>query len=356
MRWLLFILTAPIACGQILPMALLDTDRDGKISREELPEPLRPLFPLADSNGDGFISQKELEAFTASEPTPPPPLPKGMEQFNNLDYVGRGNTRQKLDLLLPAKRDGKVPVVVFIHGGGWLSGRKEDGIPIARQLAAAGYAVASINYRLATEALWPAQIHDCKAAIRFLRANAEKYGLDPDRIAAMGASAGGHLAAMLGTTGEDRGMEGEIGKSLRQSSGIRCVVNLFGPANLLGFVDPSIGLDQLLSEFSEARFLGTSLEQIKKNAADASPAKWISKDDVPFLTAHGTQDPLVPFSQSQELHAALTEAGVESHLVAMEGAGHGFEHPELTRRIRLFLDRHLRDQEVEIPSAPIRAQ
>ena len=172
----------------------------------------------------------------------------------------------------------------------------------------------------------------------------------------MGASAGGHLVAMLGTSGGIEGLEGSLGAFAKQSSRVQCVVNFFGPANFLTFFGKEVAIEKLRRDNMAVRLLGKETEEIKANAKAASPVSWITKDDAPFFTAHGTQDNLVPFAQAVELHGALEKSGVESHLIAMEGAGHGFVNPELNRRIKLFLDGHLRGTEGEISSAPIRVR
>ena len=172
----------------------------------------------------------------------------------------------------------------------------------------------------------------------------------------MGASAGGHLVAMLGTSGGIETLEGSLGSFAKQSSRVQCVVNFFGPANFLTFFGKEVAIEKLRRDNMAVRLLGKEAEEIKANARAASPVNWITKDDAPFFTAHGTKDTLVPFAQAEELHGALGKTGVESHLIAMEGAGHGFVNPELNRRIKLFLDEHLRGIEGDIPSDPIRVR
>ena len=226
-----------------------------------------------------------------------------------------------------------------------------------RALAAGGdYVAATINYRLTREAAWPAQIHDCKAAIRFLRGNAAEYGIDPGRIGVIGISAGGHLVSMLGTSGGVSSLEGELGAFPGASSRVQCVVNFFGPTNFLSFY----GKDTTPARIRDADMIGPLLGReepvVLANAKAASPVSWVSEDDAPFLTAHGTKDRLVPYAQAQEIDGALTRAGVESHLIEMTGAGHGFDSPDLNRRIKLFLDKHLYGRPAEIPEDPIRVQ
>lgn len=237
-----------------------------------------------------------------------------------------------LDLYLPATPPPH-PVIVWVHGGGW-SGGDEDlpaGHP-ARQMVARGYALASVEYRLSGEAVFPAQIHDCRAAVRWLRAHAREYGLDPTRFAAWGSSAGGHLVALLGAAGEvdafDDAAQGNAGESGR----VQAVVDWFGPADLTF----AVGLP---GDSSVTRLLGCS--GCTERARQASPVTYVDASDPPFLIQHGTADPVVPFVQSEMLHAALTAAGVSSTRDLFTGAGHGgaaFNAPANVDRVKAFLD------------------
>jgi acetyl esterase/lipase len=286
-----------------------------------------------------------------------------LSHLKNIDYVGADNPRQKLDLLLPKDKDTnknaaarKRPLVVFIHGGGWLSGRKEDGINVAKLIASSGdYVAATINYRLSQEAAWPAQIHDCKAAIRFLRGKATEYGIDPNHIGVMGLSAGGQLVSLLGTSNDEPTLEGSLGKFEKVSSRVQCVVNFFGPTDFLTFFGKETSVDRLRQADMIARLLGPKKEdaELRENARQASAVTWITKDDAPFFTAHGTEDTLVPYAQAEEIHSALSSAQVESYLVKMQGAGHGFSNNDLNQRIKVFFDKCLRGIPGEISQAPI---
>ncbi len=334
-----------------------DLDGNGKLSPAELPEKIRPAFDRIDANHDGFITREENRAFLANRKPSGPPTDR-IEVTSNLDYVGAGNPRQMLDLILPkARTDGKkLPLIVFIHGGGWRTGSKEGGIRrLAPFVESGNYVGATLNYRLSGESCWPAQIHDCKAAIRYLRANAGKYGIDPDKIAVWGSSAGGHLVSMLGTSGGVAELEGDLGEFDQTSSRVTCVVNYFGPENFLTMVKQKSSIDRSRGDrYPEALLLGGGVGDLETLAKQASPVTWVSADDPPFLTAHGTEDPVVPYAQGEEIHATLQNAGVESHLVPVEGAGHGFMAPEVETRVAAFLSTHLLGKKTEIPDTPVR--
>lgn len=276
-----------------------------------------------------------------------PAVPEGTKVVRDLEYVRGGHARQKLDLYLPPGAKGRLPVVVWIHGGAWRGGSKDGGGPAVGQVAR-GYAVAAINYRLSQHAPFPAQIEDCKAAIRWLRGHAREYNLDPGRIAVWGASAGGHLAALLGTSGGVQELEGKLGDCPEQSSRVQAVVDWFGPtdlANMGGAHDDAQSPESLL--------LGGPVPRHKDRAVRASPVTYVSKDDPPFLVLHGDKDPLVPVGQSELLAEALKKAGVEAVLVKIPGAGHGgqaFQSPVQRKLVDDFLDRVLRPKAV--PAKP----
>ncbi len=329
----------------------IDQNHDGKISREELPEALRPNFDRADANHDGGISPEEHLAVIGGARL------SGIEVLRDLPYAETENPRQRLDVYLPKARKSEVPlpIIVFIHGGGWLAGNKGSGQGnLLRYVKSGDYAGISIGYRLTNEAQWPAQIHDCKAAIRWIKAHAKERGLDPTKIAVWGISAGGHLVSMLGTSGDVKELEGTLGKHLDQDSKVTCVVNYFGPEDLLAFVRQPSTIDRTKgSDYPEAKLLGGPVQEREAAAKEASPVTHVSKGDAPFFTAHGTKDPLVPFAQAEELHAALRKAGVPSLLQEMTNGGHGFQSPVLDERVKQFLDLHLRKITTEIQSTPI---
>ena len=271
-----------------------------------------------------------------------PKAPTAVRELVDLPYVTGGAVHQRLDLLLPADPAGPPrPAIVWIHGGGWQSGSKK-GYP-SKALVARGYVGASLDYRFSAEALFPAQLEDCKAAIRWLRAHAAEYNLDPDRIGVWGASAGGHLAALLGTTENTRRFD--VGENLDQSSAVRCVLDQCGPADFLHWGDPPVPENQDVPTTSVARLIGGPVHLNPDAARAASPIYFVGKDTVPFLIQHGDRDLTVPLQQSRALDAALRAAGVESTLVVVPDTAHsgpGFGSPENVRIRHEFFDKHLR--------------
>ncbi|MHC4341460.1 MAG: alpha/beta hydrolase fold domain-containing protein [Planctomycetota bacterium] len=246
----------------------------------------------------------------------------GPQIHRGLVFSKPGGVELKLDLYLPRRARTPRPLVVWIHGGGWRKGSRTR-CPAAF-LTQEGFAVASVDYRLAPAARFPAQIHDCKAAIRWLRANAERYGIDRKHIGAWGSSAGGHLAALLGTSGGT--LEGEGGHT-EESSRVQAVVDFCGPADLR----------LLLRGAAVSALLGD-----KKKAVAASPVVHVSRDDPPFFIVHGAKDPLVPVRQARLLHAALRKQGVNSYLHVIEEAGHSLHDPSTHSLAQLFFERNLR--------------
>ena len=267
-----------------------------------------------------------------------------IESFKDLEYVRHGDVSVKLDLYVP-EDEGPFPLVVWIHGGGWVSGDKNDCPILNLGYCQNGYAAASIGYRLSPVAPFPAQIEDCKAAIRWLRANAKKYKIDPDRIGVIGGSAGGHLVCMLGVTGKNRVFD--VGENLDQSSAVQAVCNLFGPTDLpngLDGLDPNTDLTKALIDMY-TKLLGGPMEDKMELAKSASPITYVDENAPPFLHAHGTVDLLVPVEQAEKLHDKLRQMGVSSRLFLIPRAGHGdrgFFTPQLFEEILIFFDKHLK--------------
>ena len=267
-----------------------------------------------------------------------PKVPADAKTLRDVPYVAGGHERQKLDLYLPAT-GAKRPLLVWIHGGGWEGGNKHD-CP-ALGLIAHGFVVASLNYRLSQHANFPAQIEDCKSAIRWLRAHAAEYGIDPARVGVWGASAGGHLGALLGTTGHTK--QFDKGENLDQSSSVQCVIDWFGPTNFLHWGNTSI-FTVTDPKSPIYKLFGGPLPEKNELARAASPVSFVQNDAAPILTMHGDKDSLVPVQQSEEFHEALKAAGVDTTLDILAGSNHGgaefFAEPKLKQMVD-FVEKHL---------------
>ena len=335
-----------------------DKNKDGVLTKVELPLLLRRNFDKADADGNGEITFKEHEAFIKKNARRPggknPRIPEGVRVYRDLKYVDKDpHERHVLDIYLPkqdknvekeAKVEIKYPVIVWIHGGAWRAGSKNYSPAIA--FSAKGYAVVSINYRLSQHAIFPAQIHDCKAAIRWLRAHANEYSLDSDRIGIWGSSAGGHLVALMGTSGGVKDLEGDLG-NLDQSSKVQAVCDWFGPTEIHTMTAMTTikgPIDHDAPDSPESRLLGGTLQENVEKAKVASPVTYVSKDDPPFLIMHGGKDPLVPLGQSELLHKLLKAKKVQVELKTYPDAGHGFaKEPTAIPSVQSFFEKHLKN-------------
>ncbi len=296
--------------------------------------PTPPGSPSPPPTSEGSVSEPTVAAPAPVTPAAPASIagPRALAApaartparvLRNLQYVGNGVASQRLDLYFSEANLAPAPLAIYMHGGAFSSGdklriasRNAQPYLVLAELLSRGYVVASVNYRLSGEAPFPAAIEDCKAAVRFLRANASEYGYFPDRIAAFGTSAGGTFASMLGLMGPGDGLEGS-GGNLGFSSRVQAVANFFSVSdfNLL----PRAGVGALTREYLSAS--GAGLEAVKDRA---SPITYVSSDDAPFLHLHGDQDRLVDLAQSEALHRRLVAAGVESELIVVKNAGHSF--------------------------------
>lgn len=282
-------------------------------------------------------------------------LPAGVEAQFDVEYAKPDGQGLGLDLYRPKNVKGPLPLVVWIHGGAWMAGSKENP-EWALKLVPHGYAVASINYRLSHEALFPAQIHDCKAAIRFLRANARKYSIDPDHIGVWGSSAGGHLAALVGTSGTVKAMEGNVGGNLDFSSRVQCVVDYFGPTDFLAFKGQNTGVRLNTPESFLVRFIGGVVEEKNPLVAQANPITYVSKDTPPFFVAHGDKDDTVPFNQSELLVEAIRKAGGAVTFEVVKGTSHDFapeiqqQHERILPMVIAFFDKYLKNPTATQPN------
>jgi len=257
-----------------------------------------------------------------------------LEVHRDIEYANVAGYALKLDLYIPRGVPKPVPVVMWVHGGGWIYGSKN--IPMVLPLVPLGFAVASIDYRFSQQAIFPAQIYDCKAAVRWLRAHAPQYGLNPNRIAAAGASAGGQLVALLGTTAHPAALEGDEGTP-GVSSEVQAVCDFFGPTD---FTDMTRDYSESQTNLV-ARLLGGPIDQKMELARMASPVTYVNAQSAPFYIAHGDADPIVPVSQSIELAADLKKAGVPVTLHIVPGGGHGVRDAASFAGAMAFLQKYL---------------
>lgn len=256
----------------------------------------------------------------------------------DIEYARVGEHRLLLDLYLPRSLvKGKTPLVIWVHGGAWRSGSK-DKMPLGWLIEDHGYAVASVDYRLSPVAAFPAQIHDIKAAVRFLRAKAEEYGYDSGKIAIAGSSAGGHLVALMGVTNGHKKLKGEIGEYPGQSSDVQAVVDYYGPTNFMTIL-PQSTVHGLGVRIPALQLLLRGQPEIKSDLARlASPVFHVDPTDPPLLMIHGDQDIQVPINQSHELEGKYREHDLDVRLEVVHGGGHGGELFFDERRRKLVED------------------
>lgn len=260
----------------------------------------------------------------------------------DVEYGSGDGEKLHLDLAYPTKGEGPFPAVVCIHGGGWRGGDRSMFRPLVKQLADRGYVAVTVQYRFAPTYKFPAQVEDVKCAVRWLRANAEKYKIDKDRFGAIGGSAGGHLALMLGLMDEKDGLEGK-GGCQDQSSEVQCVVNIFGPTDLLKKFPDNI--EPLLVDF-----VGGAIADKQEEIKQASPLTYLDESDGAILTFHGDKDDIVPYNQAELLDEACQKTKVEHTLVKMEGEGHGWGGEKMlktTVQSMEFFDKHLKSKAQE---------
>lgn len=256
----------------------------------------------------------------------------------NVEYSNPDNQHLQLDIARP-EGDGPFPAVLCIHGGGFRAGNRQSYSGLIKKFAERGYVAATVTYRLAPKYPFPAAVHDVKAAVRWLRANARTYRIDPNRIGVTGGSAGGHLAQFLGVTSDVAMFEGDGGNP-RESSKVQCVVNYYGPSDFTKSYGKSVDAAEVLP-----LFLGGNLEQEPRKHIIASPLYWVTPNAAPTLQIHGTKDTYVAFEQAEWLIERLKAAHVEARLLRLEGAGHGFKGEDAQRAeeaMFAFFDAHLK--------------
>jgi acetyl esterase/lipase len=273
-------------------------------------------------------------------------LPDSIKVEAGIQYAGNTTPSQRLSVLLPKapKGDKPLPAIVYIQGSAWMASRPAGGHAyLARYVADGEYIGVGIGHRTTSEASWPAQIHDVKAAIRWIRGNAKKYNIDPDRIGAIGNSSGGHLVSALGTTGGVMELEGDLGDFKGLSSRVQCVVDEFGPSDIPEMQNYPSSVNHEEATSPEGRLVGGRVSDKKGLARAASPVTYAKADAPPFLILHGDKDMVVPYNQSERMYAALRNAGVECYFVTIEGGGHGgWTNRDIYKLERAFFDKILR--------------
>jgi acetyl esterase/lipase len=282
-----------------------------------------------------------LAAYPAPAQKPPAKLgvPESVLFEPGIEYANPDGQHLLLDLARPKTSPGQLPAVVCIHGGGFRAGSRTGYDALCVRLAEHGYVAATIDYRLAPKYQFPAAVHDVKEAVRWLRANARKYHVDPERVGVTGGSAGGHLAQFLGVTADVPEFE-DAGSHRDQSSRVACVVNVYGPSDFTQSYGKSVDAAQVLP-----LFLGGDLEHARRRHILASPLYWVTPRAAPTLCIHGTEDKYVAYEQAGWLVERLKAAGVEADLLTLQGAGHGFKGKDAERAeaaLIAFFDKHLK--------------
>ncbi|KAA3610694.1 MAG: alpha/beta hydrolase [Calditrichaeota bacterium] len=248
-----------------------------------------------------------------------PPVPPELQEYKAIEYKNIDGKSLKLDLYYKKQITGKAPLLIFIHGGGWRKGKREDYLKYLLDFAGRGYVTATISYRLLPQSTFPDAVEDVICAVRWLRKNADSYHIDPDKIAVIGGSAGGYLASMIGYAADVP--QFNIGCETGKTSGrVQAVINLYGPTNLT--------TEYARTHTSTNNFLGMKYADNPALFATASPLSYISADDPPTLIFHGTLDDLVPVSQSDSLHSKLNSFGITSEYHRLEGWPHTMDLAE----------------------------
>ncbi len=269
-------------------------------------------------------------------------VPAGVVFEKNIEYSNPDDQHLQLNVARPKEGAGPFPAVICIHGGGFRAGTRESFNGLCLQLAERGYVAVTVSYRLAPKYQFPAAVYDVKAAVRWMRANAEKYQIDPDRIGTTGGSAGGHLAQFLGVTSGVKKFEGDGGNA-EYSSSVKCVVNFYGPSDFTKSYDASVDAKDVLP-----LFLGGNLEQERHRHIESSPLYWVTPEAAPTLFVHGTKDAYVAHEQAEWIVERMKAADVEATLMTIEDGDHGFRtsSPEVKEKIENarfeFFEKHLK--------------
>jgi acetyl esterase/lipase len=246
-------------------------------------------------------------------------IPEKVLFEKNIEYANPDDQHLQLNIARPKNSETVLPCVLCIHGGGFRAGNREGYNPLLIKFAERGYVAAAVSYRLAPKYQFPAAVFDVKAAVRWLKANARAYQIDPDRIGVTGDSAGGHLAQFLGVTLDVKQFEGDEG-NLDQSSRVACVVNRYGPSDFTKSYGKSVDAAEVLP-----LWLGGNLETAREKHILSSPLNWVTPSAAPTLILHGTEDKYVAYEQGVWMRDRLKASGVDVEMLTLEGAGHGFK-------------------------------
>ena len=271
-------------------------------------------------------------------------VPENVVFETGIEYANPDNQHLQLNMARPKSDTGMMAAVICIHGGGFRAGTRDGYNALCLKLAQQGYVAMTITYRLAPKYQYPAAVNDCKAAVRWLRANAKKYRVDPNRIGVTGGSAGGHLAQFLGVTADVKQFDVGDGANhpsdnLDQSSKVTCVVNYYGPSDFTQSYGKSVDAAEVLP-----LFLGGNLETARRRHIESSPLYWVTPNAAPTLICHGTKDNYVAYEQATWMFDRLKAAMVEVELLTLEGAGHGFRGEDAEKAAKAmfaWFDRHL---------------
>jgi acetyl esterase/lipase len=266
-------------------------------------------------------------------------IPENVIFERGVEYANPDNQHLQLNIARPKTSSSPQPCILCIHGGGFRAGNREGYNPLLLRLAQHGYVAVTMSYRLAPKYQFPAAIYDSKAAVRWLKAHASAYGIDPERIGVTGDSAGGHLAQFLGVTGDVRQFEGDEG-NLDQSSRVACVVNRYGPSDFTKSYGKSVDAAEVLP-----LWLGGDLETARQKHILSSPLNWVTPAAAPTLLLHGTDDKYVAYEQAVWMRERLKACGVDVEMLTLEGAGHGFQGKDAEKAeaaMFVFFDKHLK--------------
>lgn len=316
----------------------------------------------ADSNNDGTLTEVEYRVYQSKDVAQRKVQGTLKGYYNYIKDVSYSDhEQQSLDVIIPENRTSKkLPVIVFIHGGGWKNGNKNAGLPMLDPFLKSGeYIGVSINYRLSGVAKWPSQIQDCNAAIRFIKANAKKYGIDKNKICVWGTSAGGHLSAMLAVSQNNKEFKGTVGNYLNTSSEITCAIDGFGPTDFLMKETVSIIPKLIANKIEKVKKVSYNiynlLEGIEKQARDASPYYYAHKNAKPLFIYHGLADPLVNIKHSEKMQQNLLDKGNNDvYFNKVEGLKHEpIICKGLKENIQKFLDKYLKYKKVTLNEVAI---